>query len=74
MSEFVTCESVASIVIHVRKLTTDHPKSLGGHAMPAPMSLCGMKMAWDCRSKTEAATCRDCIRELKSLRDVTSAV
>jgi hypothetical protein len=46
-AEFVTCETVAAIVLHVRRVTAAAPIPLGGHTAPRPRALCGAPVDWD---------------------------
>lgn len=61
--EVVTCESVAALVLHLRRLGPGIPPvRLSGHGGPGPFALCGSVIAWDTqRPATErCVTCRTC--------------
>lgn len=57
----VTCETVAAIVLHVRRVT-DTPVRLSGHSGMRPLALCGSAIDWDTEIPVSAenATCRGC--------------
>jgi hypothetical protein len=59
--QFVTCETVAAIVLHVRRVT-DIPVRLTGHSTPRPRALCGRPVDWDTQRPVAIGhiTCRDC--------------
>lgn len=67
LEEFVTCESVASIVLHVRRIG-DRPVHLGGHVSPRPLALCQSMVAWDTKRPVSTVGCRDCRDELQKLK------
>lgn len=56
--KYVTCESVAAIVLHVREVGTT-PISYSGFAQ-RPRALCETKVAWDTKISVELASCRTC--------------
>jgi len=62
MDDFVTCESTAAIVVHIRRIG-DRGINIHGHTHPRPEALCGAKVAWDTRIPLAGATCRRCIAE-----------
>lgn len=62
MADFVTCESVAAIVVHIREIV-ERGINIHGHARPRPKALCGAEVAWDTRIPLAGATCRKCIAE-----------
>ncbi len=64
MSDYVTCETVAAIVVHIRR-ASDAPVRLNGHTSPRPTSLCGMEVAWDTQIPVSSATCRKCIAAIR---------
>jgi hypothetical protein len=55
----VTCETVAAVVVHVRRIV-DREVHLGGHIAPRPLALCGMPADWDTMLPVSAASCRRC--------------
>lgn len=57
----VICETVAAIVLHVRRVTPTSPIRLGGHSTK-PLALCGSRVDWDteCPVSLINVTCRDC--------------
>jgi hypothetical protein len=59
--ELVTCETVAAVALHARRIT-DRDVKLGGHAWPKPVALCGRVMDWDTMRPATAlcVTCRTC--------------
>ena len=57
---FVTCESVAAIIVHLRDAAFV-PIRLSGHSFPRPRALCDAEIAWDTRLPVSAASCRTCI-------------
>lgn len=59
--QLVTCETVAAIVRHVRRVA-DIPVKLGGHSVPRPRALCDRHVDWDTTRPVvlEHITCRAC--------------
>lgn len=64
VGELVTCETIAAIVLHVRRIT-DRGVKLGGHVDPKPQALCGRYVDWDTQRPViaECITCRNCKAE-----------
>jgi hypothetical protein len=61
--DLVTCETVAAIVVHVRRLGPGSPPiRLSGHTSPRPFAMCGSPIDWDTQiPATEAhVSCRSC--------------
>lgn len=59
----VTCETVAAIVVHVRRLGPGiAPVRLSGHSSPRPFALCGSPVDWDTQNPVNdrTVTCRSC--------------
>jgi len=60
VSAFITCETTAAVVIHIRRLPESGPNYHGAEVE----TLCGAKRTgWDTRVPIAAATCRVCIHE-----------
>jgi hypothetical protein len=60
--EMVTCETVAAIVVHVRRLGPGIPPiRLSGHST-RPFALCGSPIDWDTQipATEPCVTCRSC--------------
>ena len=70
MSEFITCESTAAIVLHARRIGIS-PVTLSGHSAPRPITLCGTEAAWDTRLPLTAVKCRKCIEVLSQRKTTT---
>lgn len=62
--QLVACETVAAVVLHVRRIV-DRGVRLSGHVAPRPLALCGTPIAWDTRLPVSAVTCRRCEAVLK---------
>ncbi len=62
--ELVTCESLAAIVVHARKIGIV-PINLSGHKpTQQPKALCNVKVALDTRRPLTAVTCATCISHM----------
>jgi len=62
-AEFVTCETVNAIVVHVRRVSAlTQPVRLSGHPSPSPFAMCGTPIAWDTQipASEKCVTCRSC--------------
>lgn len=59
IGELVTCETVAAIVLHVRRIA-DRGVRLSGHVSPRPLALCGEPVYWDTQRPVAAVSCRRC--------------
>ena len=64
---FVTCETVAAIVLHIRIVGPEGVRRAG--FSERPKSLCGAKVSWDTGIMPGLATCRDCIEEYRKIGD-----
>lgn len=60
----ITCETIAAILVHVRRLGPSGPHYHGGADTP---TLCGFAPAWDCKFVVipENVTCRVCNEKMK---------
>lgn len=61
--EYVTCETSAAIVVHIREIG-ETPIKLGGH-WPKPKALCDAEISWDMQTVATKflmanATCSIC--------------
>lgn len=56
---YVTCETTASIVHHIRRIAAI-PVSFSGHSK-RPNALCGATIAWDTKIPLAAANCKGCL-------------
>jgi len=59
----VTCETVAAIVLHARRITNRGVR-LSGHVEPRPLALCGSPVDWDTQRPVSAVHCRSCLAAL----------
>jgi hypothetical protein len=59
----VACETVAAVVLHVRRIA-DRGVKLGGHVAPRPLALCGSPVDWDTQRPVSAVHCRSCLAAL----------
>lgn len=57
--QFVTCETMAANIVHIRRADRLGP-NYHGHS-PRPTTLCNAPAAWDTRIPLTAATCRVCV-------------
>lgn len=70
----VTCETVAAIVLHVRRVT-DVPVRLGGHTAPRPLALCGSPVDWDTQIPVASVTApSDATRAVRPCRGCRTAL
>lgn len=59
VGELVTCETVAAIVVHARRIVESEVR-LSGHTAPRPLALCGSPVDWDTMIPVAGTSCRWC--------------
>jgi hypothetical protein len=59
VGDLVTCETVAAIVLHVRRVV-DRGFRPSGHVTPRPLALCGSPVDWDTKQPVESTSCHSC--------------
>lgn len=55
----ILCETMATATKHLRQEGT--PRQVRGHKFPGPITLCGLRAAFDLEEGAESANCNECL-------------
>jgi len=59
MTNYITCETTAAIVVHIREIAAGETPRYSGHS-DVIKSLCGLRVSWDTQIPIRCATCKIC--------------